>query len=77
MKKYSKELKAINKALTNYYKKHGGNCAITCSVFGFDENTEVVDDMFWIVGYNPCLKVDNEEMGKLIDSGDVPEYWEF
>ena len=74
-RKDSKELKAINKALVAYYEKHGGNCVINCSVFGFDEDTQVVDDMMWIVGYAPCVKIDHEEIGKIIEAGDFTESW--
>jgi hypothetical protein len=74
-KKDSKELQDINKALVAYYEKHGGNCVINCSVFAFDEDDVVIDDMMWIVGYAPCVKVDHEEIGKIIESGDFEESW--
>lgn len=74
--KYSKELEAIEAALVAYYAKHGGDCTITCSVNAFDENVDVVDEMMWIVGYQPTLKVDNEEIGKIIEAGDFHEYWD-
>jgi hypothetical protein len=74
-RKESKELKALREAISNYYDKHKGNCVITCSVFAFDEEYEVIDDRMWIVGYAPCVKIDHEEIGKIIEAGDFSETW--
>jgi hypothetical protein len=74
-RKETKELKALRKAIANYYEKHNGNCVINCSVFAFDEENEMVDDRMWIVGYAPCVKIDHEERGKIIEAGDFDESW--
>jgi hypothetical protein len=74
-RKESKELQALREAISNYYDKHEGNCVINCSVFAFDEEMEVIDDRMWIVGYAPCVKLDHEEMGKIIEAGDFYESW--
>jgi hypothetical protein len=74
-RKESKALKNLQKAIAAYYDEHDGNCVINCSVFAFDEDTQVVDDRMWIVGYAPCVKIDHEEIGKIIEAGDFTESW--
>lgn len=74
-RKETKALKNLQKAIAAYYDAHEGNCVINCSVFAFDEENEVIDDRYWIVGFAPCVKIDHEERGKIIEAGEFEEYW--
>ena len=58
--KVSKEIKAIEKALQAYYKKHGGNVCITASVVAFNEEHDVIDDQLWLVGAKEMLETQVE-----------------
>ena len=58
--KISKELKAINKALNAYYKKHEGNVVISVSISAFDKECEVIDDQIWLMGDKEILLIDND-----------------
>tara|TARA_R110000822_G_scaffold174091_1_gene313724 strand:+ start:616 stop:843 length:228 start_codon:yes stop_codon:yes gene_type:complete len=60
--KISKELKAINKALNDYYNKHEGNVVISVSVSAFDKECEVIDDQIWLMGDTEILLIDNESV---------------
>jgi hypothetical protein len=73
--KETKALKKLQKAIAEYYETHEGNCVINCSVFAFDENSNVVDDRYWIVGYAPCVKLDNEVISEIIKEGNFDESW--
>ena len=67
-KQKSKELQAIEAALSAYIKKHGGDCVINVSVHAFDKDSEVVDDQLWLYGDKDLLLIDNEEMKKEIEN---------
>ena len=58
--KKSKELKAIEKALLSYYKKHNGDVIINVTLCAFDSVNNVIDDQMWITGHRDTLLVSNE-----------------
>jgi len=58
--KVSKEIKAIEKALQAYYKKHGGNVCITASIVAFNDEADVIDDQLWLVGDKPVMETQLE-----------------
>ena len=75
MEQVSKELKAINDALLAFSKKHGGNVVVMCSVFGFNDECDVVEDSFWMCGNEDSLILQTETMIEMIDEGAFDETW--
>jgi len=65
--KQSKEIKRIEKAVSDYISKHGGNCIVNFSISAFNEDGDVIDDQLWLFGDKDILLVDNECMGKAIE----------
>ena len=76
MEKVSKEIKAINDALLAFNRKHGGNVVIMCSVFGFNDESDVVEDSYWMCGNKNSLNLQAETMLEMVDLGGYDEVWE-
>ncbi len=76
MEKVSKEIKAINDALLAFNRKHGGNVVIMCSVFGFNDESDVVEDSYWMCGNEGSLNLQAETMLEMVDLGGYDEVWE-
>lgn len=62
--KISKELVNIRKAINAYMKKHKGNVVIHGSFFAFDEESNVIDDIFFGYGSKESLLIDLKEITK-------------
>jgi hypothetical protein len=71
----SKELQAINDALFAYSQKHGSDVAIICNVVAFDDESNVIDDMFWILGDKPVLDTMSEQLFEDIEKNNFDEIW--
>lgn len=74
--KESKEIKAINDALLAFNRKHGNNVLITCSVVGFNNEFDVVEDCFWLCGNEEGLIAQNESMLEMIELEEFDEVWD-
>jgi len=61
-KNLSKELLQIEDALNAYYAKHEGDVIISVSVWGFDQQSNAIDDYLWLAGDKEVLLVNNECM---------------
>lgn len=72
----SEEIRAINDALLAFNRKHGNNVLITCSIVGFGEDFDVVEDSFWMCGNEEGLILQNEVMLEMIGEGSFDEEWE-
>lgn len=46
----TKEIKAIDQALEQFYNKHKGKVSIVASVIAFDDEGKVCDDRLYTVG---------------------------
>ncbi len=65
---YSKELYDIAKAIQNYVEKHNYDCYVNLSIGAFDENQELYDDRFWLLGSKDVLKIANEALEEEIEN---------